>query len=200
LFETLPKTIAALKARVPNVSLVLKELSNAEQAAALEEGSIDLGLLHTPVVVGGKMREKLISREPLLAVLPASYPVAEDGKVSLAELAELGLVWFPHDQLPVVRAGILSAFRKAGCEANVVQDANRSLTVLACVAAGCGASLLPQSVQTIQFSGVRLCEVRDGRALPSFDLSAIWPNRSKPGLADIFASLLTPHRSKAQSR
>jgi DNA-binding transcriptional LysR family regulator len=199
LFDVLPRAIAALRAQVPGVELVLKEMSNAEQAAALEEGSIDLGLLHTPVAVGGKMREKLIARERLLAVMPLAHPVSDDDKVSLRELADLGLVWFPHDQLPVIRAGILSAFRKAGCEANVVQHANRSLTVLACVAAGCGASLLPQSVQAIQFAGVRLCEVRDGASLPFFELSAIWPHRSKPALADKFASLLRPNLSKSGS-
>jgi DNA-binding transcriptional LysR family regulator len=133
LFDVLPRSMAVLRAQVPGVELVLKEMSNAEKAATLEEGCIDLGLLHTPVAVGGKMREKLIVRKRMLAVMPLAHPVSEDGKVSLRELADLGLVWFPHDQLPVIRAGILSAFRKAGCEANVVQHANRSLTVLACV-------------------------------------------------------------------
>ncbi|MDR5782196.1 LysR family transcriptional regulator [Caballeronia sp. LZ065] len=190
LFSLLPRAIAALRAEVPNVELMLKEMSNAEQASALEKGSIDIGLLHTPVAVGGRMREKLIVRERLLAVLPQSFGTGEDGKVGLKDLSDAGLVWFPGDQLPVVRAGILSAFRQAGCEANVVQDANRSLTVLACVAAGCGASLLPQSVTALQFAGVRFCDVRDGDNLPPFELSAIWPMRSRPTLADRFAALL----------
>lgn len=190
LFSLLPRAIAALREEVPNVELMLREMSNAEQASALEKGTIDIGLLHTPVAVGGRMREKMIARERLLAVLPLSFAIGDDGKVGLKDLSDAGLVWFPSDQLPVVRAGILSAFRKAGCEANVVQDANRSLTVLACVAAGCGASLLPQSVTALQFAGVRFCDVRDGDNLPPFELSAIWPMRSRPTLADRFAALL----------
>ncbi len=191
LFEVMPRAIAALRDAIPDVELTLREMSNAEQASALESGEIDIGLLHTPVAVRGRMREKLIVRERLHAVVPASHPLGEDGKLGLAELASMGLVWFPHGQLPVVRAGILSAFRKFGCEANVVQDANRSLTVLACVAAGCGASLLPRSVKAIQFAGVRVCEVRESDALPLFELSAIWPHRSRPTLADKFAALLS---------
>ncbi|GJH21695.1 LysR family transcriptional regulator [Caballeronia novacaledonica] len=190
LFSLLPRAIAALREEVPNVELMLREMSNAEQASALEKGTIDIGLLHTPVAVGGRMREKMIARERLLAVLPLSFAIGDDGKVGLKDLSDAGLVWFPSDQLPVVRAGILSAFRKAGCEANVVQDANRSLTVLACVAAGCGASLLPQSVTALQFAGVRFCDVRDGDNLPPFELSAIWPMRSRPTLADRLAALL----------
>jgi len=190
LFSLLPRAIAALREEVPNVELMLREMSNAEQASALEKCTIDIGLLHTPVAVGGRMREKMIARERLLAVLPLPFAIGDDGKVGLKDLSDAGLVWFPSDQLPVVRAGILSAFRKAGCEANVVQDANRSLTVLACVAAGCGASLLPQSVTALQFAGVRFCDVRDGDNLPPFELSAIWPMRSRPTLADRFAALL----------
>jgi hypothetical protein len=83
------------------------------------------------------MREKLITREPLIAVLPEMFPLAAGASVSLRELAPHGLVWFPHDQLPGVRAGILSAFRQAACAVEIAQDANRSLTVLACVAARC---------------------------------------------------------------
>jgi len=190
LFNLLPKAIAAMRAEVPTVELVLKEMSNAEQTSALEKGTIDIGLLHTPVAVGGRMREKLIASERLVAVLPAAFTVGRDGKIGLSDLAEVGLVWFPEDQLPVIRAGILSAFRKAGCEANVVQNANRSLTVLACVAAGCGASLLPESATAVQFAGVRFCDVRDGGDLPPFELSAIWPARSRATLADRFAGML----------
>jgi hypothetical protein len=48
----------------------------------------------------------------------------------------------------------------------------------------------PRSVKAIQFEGVRVCEVREGDALPLFELSAIWPHRSRPTLADKFAALL----------
>jgi DNA-binding transcriptional LysR family regulator len=193
LFDVLPRAIAALRVTIPNVDLVLREMSNAEQASALEKGEIDLGLLHTPVPVAGKMREKLIARERLIAVLPESFPRSADSTVTLRDLAARGLVWFPHDQLPTIRAGILSAFRQADCAVEIVQDANRSLTVLACVAAGCGVSLLPRSVRTLRFSGVRLCEISDGDALPRFELSMIWPARARPTLADRFAELIVPY-------
>jgi len=193
LFEVLPRAIAALRVSVPDVELVLREMSNAEQAHALEQGEIDIGLLHTPVAVAGKMREKLIARERLIAVLPETFPVSADASVSLCELAPHGLVWFSQGQLPSVRAGILSAFRQAGCAVEIVQDANRSLTVLACVAAGCGVSLLPGSVRALQFNGVKLCEISDAAALPYFELSAIWPARARTTLADRFAELITPY-------
>ncbi|SPU97332.1 LysR family transcriptional regulator [Burkholderia cenocepacia] len=55
LFDTLPRAIRALRESAPDVELVMREMSNAEQAIALERGEIDIGLLHTPVAVNGRM-------------------------------------------------------------------------------------------------------------------------------------------------
>ncbi len=189
LFDTLPRALRELRRRAPGVRVILREMSNAEQAEALRTGAIDLGLMHTPVAVGGRMRERPLLRDRLVAAIPDELAPGPDGKVSLAQIAEAGLVMYPQAQLPAFYAGILDAMRKAGHEAHVAQEANRTLTVLACVAGGCGVALLPSWIRSLNFRGVRFCEVRDGDALPTFDLSAIWPARSVPTLADLFASL-----------
>ncbi len=189
LFRTLPRALRALRQQAPNVRVVLREMSNAEQADALQNGQIDIGLMHTPVAVGGHMRERLITRDRLLAAVPQEFELAEDGSTDLASVARAGLVMFPRNQLPAFNAGILDALRKAGHDAHVAQEANRTLTVLACVAGGCGVALLPSWIRALDFSGVRFADVRDGQSLPSFDLSAIWPARSLPTLADLFAGL-----------
>ncbi|SPU53361.1 LysR family transcriptional regulator [Bordetella trematum] len=189
LFDTLPRALRALRKSAPGVRVVLHEMSNAEQAQALENGTIDLGLMHTPVAIRGPMRERLLVRERLLAAVPDEFEVGEDGAVSLAQVAQAGLVMYPQDQLPVFYAAILDAVRKAGLTPWVAQQANRTLTVLSCVAGGCGVALLPSWIRSLDFRGVRFCPVRDGQELPSFDLSAIWPARSVPTLADLFAGL-----------
>ena len=189
LFDMLPRALRALRRAAPGVRVVLREMSNAEQADALVSGEIDLGLMHTPVAVAGKMRERLLLRDRLVAAVPDEFVVSEHGTVSLAQIAEAGLVLYPQNQLPVFYAGILDALRKAGLTPHVAQEANRTLTVLACVAGGCGVALLPSWIQSMDFRGVRFCQVHDGDELPSFDLSAIWPAKSVPTLADVFANL-----------
>ncbi|MNI34801.1 Hca operon transcriptional activator [compost metagenome] len=189
LFDTLPRALREMRRQAPGVRVILREMSNAEQADALQTGEIDIGLMHTPVAVGGRMRERQLLRDRLVAAVPDEFDVADDGTVSMAQIAQAGLVMYPQAQLPAFYAGILDAMRKGGHEAQVAQEANRTLTVLSCVAGGCGVALLPSWIRTMNFGGVRFCEVRDGQALPSFDLSAIWPARSVPGLADVFANL-----------
>ncbi|MDD1013913.1 LysR family transcriptional regulator [Pseudomonas rubra] len=190
LFGALPRALDRMQASYPGVEVVLREMSNAEQGLALQRGEIDIGLLHTPVSIQGNMREKLISQDPLIAVLPSGYAVGDDGRVSMEQLAATGLVWFPEQQLPLIRNAILATFRRLGHPIQIIQEANRTLTVVAYVAAGRGVSLLPATVQALQFDGMKYSEIRDGADLPHFELSAIWPAQSKPTMADRFAELL----------
>lgn len=189
-YEVLPNALRRLRAEHPQLDVVLREMSNAEQVAALEGGRIDIALLHPPVSVTARVHELRLGEEPMIAALPATWPLHEDGCVSLADVAQHGLVWFPEQQIPALRAQLLGALRRAGHETRVVQDANRTLTVLACVAAGLGWSLLPRSVRALQHEGVRYAEVRDGAGLPAFELSALWLARSRPTFADAFAAML----------
>lgn len=189
-FEMLPRTLLAHRKVAPNVKYVLREMSNMEQVSALEKGEIDIAVLYTPEAVNGRMRQRLLSRQRLVAVVHEDVPVGADGKVSLRDLAREGLVFFGQDQVPHLRGQILSAMQRMGEEARVVQEANRTLTVLACVAAKCGISLLSTLTRAIVYPGVRFCEVRERHLLPMLEVSAIWPARSRPTLADQFAPLL----------
>jgi len=186
LIDILPRGLRALRKHAPGVRIVLREMSNAEQAQALSRGEIDVALVHTPVSLTGVMHEKVLMRERLVAAVPADLPVEREAQVRMAEIARVGLVMYPHAQLPTFYESVIDAFRKEGLDAEVVQEANRTLTVLACVAGGCGIALLPSWIRSLDFRGVRYCEVADGARLPSFDVSAIWPKRAVPGLADAF--------------
>jgi DNA-binding transcriptional LysR family regulator len=189
-FELVPRALLAHRRMAPNVKYVLREMSNLEQVAALEKGEIDIAVLYTPQGVNGRMRQRLLSRQRLVAVVHEDVPVGADGKVSLRDLAREGVVFFGQDQVPHLRGEILSAMQRMGEEAHVVQEANRTLTVLACVAAKFGISLLSNLTRAIAFPGVRFCEVRERQMLPMLEVSAIWPARSRPTLADDFARLL----------
>jgi DNA-binding transcriptional LysR family regulator len=189
-FEMLPRALRAHRVRSPNVTYVLREMSNMEQVAALEKGEIDLAVLYTPEAVNGRIRRRLLSRHRLVAAVHEGVPVGDDGKVSLRDLAREGLVFFGQDQVPHLRGEILSAMQKMGEEARVVQEANRTLTVLACVGAKFGISVLSTLTQAIDYPGVRFCEIRERNLLPMLEISAMWPARSRPTLADEFVEVL----------
>lgn len=190
LYEVLPRALRGFRALYPEVKFRLREMNNAEQVEALEHGHIDIALLHPPVSVNAKVHELKLGAETMVAAFPSAFELADDGRVSLAELAQHGLVWFPERQVSGLRNEMLSAIRSAGHHVDVTQEANRTLTVLAAVAAGLGWSLLPRSVRALHHDGVRYAEVRDGDCLPSYELAAMWRVRARPGFADAFAAVL----------
>jgi len=189
LFEVLPEMIRAIRLRAPDLQLDLKEMSNEEQIKALEEGTLDIGLVHSPVAVGGPMSERVLRRDKLVAVVPEALAMRLQRRISLEQIAEQGLVMYPKEQLPHLYASITQALRQAGHEARVNQHANRTLTVLACVAGGCGVGLLPSWIQTVDFPGVTFCPIVDGGGMPDFDLVAIWSTRNRYDLRALFAGI-----------
>lgn len=197
MFDVLPQAMRRHQEVSPNVRFILREMGSREQAEALEEGVIDIGLVQTPLTVRGRMRQKVIASDPFIAAVYEGFPVGADGKVSLRALAREGIVFFPEQQLPLIHAGVCDAIRTLGEDVRIVQEANRTVTILACVAARCGVSLLPSATRRLSFHGVRYCAIRERSLLPVFTLSAVWPVRSRPTLADSFASCLKTQQELA---
>lgn len=189
-YLVLPRALQALHNQLPDVHFDLGERTNGEQIEALEKGEIDVGILYTPAAVQGRMRRRVIARHPVVAAVHEGVSVGRDGKVSLRDLAREGLVFFGQGQVPHLRDQFLAAMQSLGGEAQVVQEANRTLTVLACVAARLGITVLSPLHKAIPFPGIRYCEVREQRLLPILELSAVWPARTRTSLADRFVEVL----------
>ncbi len=192
LVSVLPHALREIKRQAPGVKMVLREMSNAEQINALQTGEIDVGLLHTPVHIEGRMHEQLLQKDRLIAAVPNQFKTQKKGHISLAEITQLGLIMFPRTQLPIFNTQILNAFRQHGYNIDIVQEANRTLTVLACVAGETGVALLPSWITSLSFDGVQYCHIEEDNVLPSFNISVIWPARSTKNLADIFVRAAMP--------
>lgn len=173
LFEILPAALRQIKQAAPGLLLELSEMSNEEQAKAVADGIIDIGLIHPPITVPGRFHQKTLRQDKLIAAVPQEFGENRPGVISLEEISAFGLVLYPKEQLPHLYAGIAEAIRELNCELKVNQLANRTLTVLACVAAGVGIGLLPSWIQSVSFPGVVFREITNGHHLPTFDLIAI---------------------------
>jgi DNA-binding transcriptional LysR family regulator len=180
--QLLPEALYAHRKKTPRVKFVLREMTDLDQVAALETGVIDVGMLYTPIEIHARMKQRVIARYRMVAAVNEDFP--------LGDLARGGLVLFGNHEAPTLRAAVLTAIRELGEHAEIVQEASRTMTVLACVAAHCGSALVSSATTRVSFPGVRYAEVREGHLLPTMELSAIWPARSRPALADNFVDLL----------
>ncbi|WP_051830836.1 LysR family transcriptional regulator [Streptomyces violens] len=75
-------------------------------------------------------------QDPLVVALPSAHPLAERGRLDLADLAGLPLRIAPRDKNPVLYDGVVAACRKAGFEVTVGPPSTGLQDTLADIGAG----------------------------------------------------------------
>lgn len=173
LIDVIPRLLDNARHCAPDLDITLHEMNNEQQARALELGNLDIGLMHAPVIVNGRVHEIQLRKDRLVAAMPAALGKRLPDPVTLEHITEVGLVLYPRQHLPVFYAAITDALRKANCPVNINMHANRSMTILSCVAGGMGIGLLPAWIQSLAFPGVIYREIDDRGLLPDFDLIAL---------------------------
>ncbi|MBD2164926.1 LysR family transcriptional regulator [Calothrix membranacea FACHB-236] len=158
----LPDMLRIFRDRFPNVKLVLRELTAAQQIQELHNRRLDIafdrllnsyqqntGLCYLP-----------IARESLVIALPKTHPLASQSQIPLQDLANEPFV-LPSTELVPSYTEIIHLCQQAGFFPNVVQEATWMITVLSLVAGGVGVALLPSNVQNLQRKGVVYKPIQD---------------------------------------
>jgi DNA-binding transcriptional LysR family regulator len=149
----LPGAIRKYRERYPNVGFTLRELSTTAIEDAVRSGAIDLGFLRE-AQPGGLLSSEVVLKEPVIAVLPASHPLANRNGCRLGSLKGEPFVLFPRRLGPDLHDRLLEFCAKAGFAPNVVQEATQWQTVVSLVEAGMGVSLAPACVRKFRWRGV----------------------------------------------
>jgi DNA-binding transcriptional LysR family regulator len=149
----LPSLAATMRQELPGVTLELRgELLTPTQVARLLDGTLDLGLLRPPVHERDLSTEVLRS-EPLIAVLPASHPLADSEAVPLELLKAEPFVTYPSHFRSVVHDAVEDACAAHGFKPVVSHEVAETATLVSFVAAGHGVSLVPASVRNMTVQG-----------------------------------------------
>lgn len=203
-FEVLPRILGAFRAAYPEVVLDLESLTTLRQTEALRDGRIDVGLLrpNTPAAGAGTshrtsgerdagtavvqlapgLSSRVVSSDPLVAVLPARHRLATRKRLRLEELAGDSFVFYSRASGPAVHDTIVSFCRAAGFTPRVEQEAADVQTIVSLVAAGLGVSLLISPTPPSNPDSVVYRELSDD--LPLWPLSVVWsPDNRSPALA-----------------
>jgi DNA-binding transcriptional LysR family regulator len=154
LLSIVPAAVQRFRAARPDVEIELRERPTADQLRAVSDGIVDVGLIRPPIEERDELRSELVMREPTVAALPASHPLAARHRVALRRLAAEPLVLFPRAQAPGFHDLLISSLAGTGAHPQVVQYAPEMLTIIGLVAAGLGVSLAPASVARLALDGV----------------------------------------------
>jgi DNA-binding transcriptional LysR family regulator len=152
-YDLLPTMLQAYHARFPQVEVVLREMTTARQAQALQEGGIHVGVLRPPITKAS-ISLQVIRQEPFVIVLPQRHALAHDETVPLCALAQEPFILFPRVISPGVYDQVIGLCNQAGFSPVIVQEATELHTILGLVAVGIGVSLLPTSVRLIRSQGI----------------------------------------------
>jgi DNA-binding transcriptional LysR family regulator len=159
-YAALPAILSSFRSRYPEVELAMRELVSAKQAQALHERRIDVGLTR-PAVQGEGLASELLVREPLIAALPITHPLARSERLPLAALATEPFILFPRHPKPSYADFLFSVCEAAGFVPHVVQQTAEIHTAISLAAAGLGVTLVPASVRSAHRSGVAFCAIEE---------------------------------------
>jgi DNA-binding transcriptional LysR family regulator len=87
----------AFAASHPDVQLTFHRVDSHEQAALIQGGSLDAGLLILPAADGDRLTREPLFREPAVAMVYASHPLSSRSEVSVRDLARFPVLEICHN-------------------------------------------------------------------------------------------------------
>jgi DNA-binding transcriptional LysR family regulator len=154
-YHLLPATLTAFQRAYPEVALNLFDMTAAQQLEALEADKIDLGFIGLrESLAGTDLQAEAVALYEILVALPKVHPLSKKSQISLRELESHFFVGMSERNYPGWGEWLRRIVSEAGFTPRTLQEADGPLAVLAFVAAGLGAALLPEQVKLLAHPGV----------------------------------------------
>jgi DNA-binding transcriptional LysR family regulator len=183
-FELVPRLIVRLRKVAPGIEVSLRDMSTAEQIAALNAKEIDLGFVRVPAPK--QFRTLPVVRDRLALV--SSAMSALPGNAGLADCRDEPFVALSEERAPGFHHHMVAMCGRHGFHPRVVQQVPELTTALALVRAGLGVAVIPESFWSSRLEGVRLHQLKEKDA--DWQVSAAWhPGDSNPALAKFLGLL-----------
>jgi DNA-binding transcriptional LysR family regulator len=175
-----------LTTELPDVEVRLSERVTNAQVDGIRRGELDVGLARPPFDTGF-LSSRVVLREPLMAVVPDSHPLAALGRPLTPQDFEGESVIGYHPQQSRYFHELTVRFL-ANAHPRVEQRVHQVLTAMLLVAAERGVALAPASSASLHVEGVVLKELVSGGGDTQLDadpqrpveLHAIWARESVP--------------------
>jgi DNA-binding transcriptional LysR family regulator len=156
-YHLLPATLAAFQRAYPEIAVNLFDMTCAQQLEALEADKIDLGFIGLrESLAGTNLQAEGIALYEIVVALPKAHPLSKKPKINLKELESHFFVGMSERNYPGWGEWMRRIVSEAGFAPRTLQEADGPLAVLAFVAAGLGAALLPEQVKLLAHPGVAL--------------------------------------------
>jgi DNA-binding transcriptional LysR family regulator len=187
------RVLAAFQQAAPGIAIELLETPTPRVLRALQQKSIDVGMVLTPADPAGLVVKPLL-REELVIALPASHDYADATLEHLSQLANENFVSCRRYEDPGYREIVEAICQRAGFMPRVLQAVEHKSTVLDLVAQGLGISFIQRSAMTERSEGIRYLPFPD--CAPHVDSAIAWRDDARHQSIDLFVE--TAQREAAQ--
>lgn len=157
-YTVLPEVVQLFRSRRDRVNLTLVPLTSGEQFDRLRDGTIDVGIVRDEIPDAGRSATPLVTdvvfEERLVACIPSAHPLASRAEVSPADITGVPMIAYPRSLMPGYVDRVHDILGLSAGSLNVVEEVVHQETALGFVAAGVGASILPESVRQLAPSSI----------------------------------------------
>lgn len=175
--------IIEFRKQYPDAHVTLRLLASSEQSAALGEGTIDLGFMMSNVTSGPK-ESVPISRERLIALVPASHDWANERSITLRRIATAPIVIGTASRWRGFRKLIDDMTKAKGLTLKVVEEADDLPVLLQLVRSRFGCTILDASFVPTLPPGIKPLEIKDAKA--TLDIALAWRKDNLSPLTERF--------------
>jgi DNA-binding transcriptional LysR family regulator len=153
LLGPLPEQLNQFRLRFKAVSFVFKELVTLAQVQALENRTINLGIMR-PIATPSFLVSQVFLSEPVLVALPCQHPLTQLDKIPPEALRDQPFVTYNRKTSKYFFELVNTFFMQHQLKVKAELEADQLLTVLALVGAGSGLAMVPQVGVNIQIPNV----------------------------------------------
>lgn len=183
-YTVLPGVVQLFRARREQVALRLVPLTSGEQLSRLRDGSLDIGIVRDEFPSDDDLTADVVYEERLVACLPVGHPLAARAEVRPEEIATMPIISYP----PALMPGYVDRVTRTIGTVDIVEEVVHQETALGFVAAGVGASVLPESVRQLAPASIAVVPISGS---PTTRLLAVYPTRGRNGaIRDAFLECL----------
>ncbi len=172
-YGVLTDVVSLYRQGFPEVAVAPREMHSTVQIEALREGSIEVGFLRLPADHEYDDVEVVpFAREPLMAVLPKSHPLAAQKRVPLESLSGKSFLTPDRRREPGYHEQLVAICERAGFVPKVAQETTEIQVGMALTATGGYVGLLPASARNLKMTGVTFKRLAE--PVPEMELSVAW--------------------------
>ena len=186
-FVDLPDLLRGAKNALPDVQILLKEMTTTAQKDALLADMIDVAILRPPID-HGKFGVFRMRTEKFFAALHASDPRAAKAKLTLQDFDRQNYIMYSTEGAGYSHAMLTAMFDRAGVAPVMVHHLDQNHSILSLVSAGLGAAMVAEGVTRLVFENVVFRPVETEPARP-LEMYMLWRKQNENPALPAFLAL-----------